>query len=170
MIVFTHDDRLPSAIRSTRAPAHIIEIVRGPNSVVSVIDSTRPADRLLDDAYAIAIDDAVPEEVKKNAVPMLCREALEVVAWDVFSARHFAAGHARVDTEEAWDTATTTRQRVGLAVDPSNDTAIGRWLSGGSARRATMTVATKGVHAGVGDYVDVVRSARLATADLAKLT
>ncbi|QZT57896.1 ATP-binding protein [Mycolicibacterium austroafricanum] len=170
VIVFTHDDRLPSAIRSTRAPAHIIEIVRGPNSVVSVIDSTRPADRLLDDAYAIAIDDAVPADVKKKAVPMLCREALEVVAWDVFSARSFAAGQSRVDTEEAWDTATTTRQRVGLAVDPSNDTAIDRWLSGGSARRATMTVATKGVHAGVDDYVDVVRSARLATADLAKLT
>ncbi|WP_264033528.1 AAA family ATPase [Mycolicibacterium duvalii] len=170
VIVFTHDDRLPSVIRSTRAPAHIIEIVRGPNSVVSVVDSTRPADRLLDDAYAIAIDDAVPVDVKRKAVPMLCREALEVVAWDVFSARHFAKGHSRVNTEEVWGAATTTRQRVGLAVDPSDDAVIDRWLSGGSARRATMAVATKGAHAGVDDYVDVVRCARLATADLAKLT
>lgn len=169
VIVFTHDDRLPSAIRSTRAPAHIIEIVRGQNSVVSVVDSTRPADRLLEDAYAIAIDDAVPGDVKKKAVPMLCREALEVVAWDVFSARQFATGHSRVDTEQVWDAATTTRQRVGLAVDPSNDATIDRWLSGGSARRTTMTVATKGAHAGVDDYVDVVRGARLATSDLARL-
>ncbi|UXA20546.1 AAA family ATPase [Mycobacterium sp. SMC-4] len=170
VIVFTHDDRLPSATRSTRAPAHIIEIVRGPNSVVSVVESTRPADRLLDDAYAIAVDDAVPADVKKKAVPMLCREALEVVAWDVFSARHFSTGHSRADTEQVWDAATTTRQRVGLAVDPSNESAIDRWLSGGSARRATMTAVTKGAHRGVDDYLDVVRCARLATADLAKLT
>ncbi|WNG88501.1 hypothetical protein C6A87_004465 [Mycobacterium sp. ITM-2016-00317] len=127
------------------------------------------ADLLLDDAYAIAIDAAVPGDVEKKAVPMLCREALEVVAWDVFSARHVAAGHSRVDAEEAW-VATTTRLRVGLVVDPSSDAAIDRRLSGGSARRATMTVATKGVHAGVDDYVDAVRYARLATADLAKLT
>ena len=42
VIVFTHDDRLPSAIRMSRAPARIVELVRGANSVVTVTESTRP--------------------------------------------------------------------------------------------------------------------------------
>ena len=75
VVVFTHDDRLPSAIRMSRAPARIVELVRSANSVVTVTESTRPADRLLEDAYAVAVDDAVPDDIKKKAVPMLCREA-----------------------------------------------------------------------------------------------
>ncbi|MGV0579199.1 AAA family ATPase [Mycolicibacterium elephantis] len=169
VIVFTHDDRLPSAIRVSRAPARIVELTRSSNSVVSVTESTRPADRLLDDAYAIAVDEAVPDDIKKKAIPALCREALEATAWDVYSSRMLAAGHSRTELEDAWDDATTTRLRVALAVDPLNDSAIDKWLSGGSARRAAMMVATKGAHAGVQDYKEAVKQARLATGDLRKL-
>ena len=144
VIVFTHDDRLPSAIRMSRSPARIVELVRGANSVVTVTESTRPADRLLEDAFAIAVDEAVPDDIKKKAVPLLCREALEVTAWDVFSSRQFTAGNSRTELEDIWNDATTTRQRVALAVDPTNNAAIDKWLAGGSARRATMAVATKG--------------------------
>ncbi|KKW65691.1 recombinase RecF [Mycolicibacterium elephantis] len=169
VIVFTHDDRLPSAIRVSRAPAQIVELTRSSNSVVSVTESTRPADRLLDDAYAIAVDEAVPDDIKKKAIPALCREALEATAWDVYSSRLLTAGHSRTELEDAWDDATTTRLRVALAVDHLNDSAIDKWLSGGSARRAAMMVATKGAHAGVQDYKEAVKQARLATGDLRKL-
>lgn len=169
VIVFTHDDRLPSAIRMSRSRARIIEITRGANSVVTVTESTRPADRLLGDAYAIAVDDAVPDEIKKKAVPMLCREALEATAWDVYSSRQLTVGRSRYEVEEAWDSATTTRLRVALAVDPLDVSAIDKWLSGGAARRAAMAVATKGAHTGVQDFVEAVKVARLATGDLAKL-
>ena len=118
VIVFTHDDRLPSAIRMSRAPARIVELVRGANSVVTVTESTRPADRLLDDAYAIAADKAVPDDIKKKAVPVLCREALEATAWDVYSSRQLTAGRSRAELEQTWEDATTTRLRVALAVDP----------------------------------------------------
>jgi ABC-type lipoprotein export system ATPase subunit len=90
VVVFTHDDRLPSAIRRSRAPARIVEVMRGASSAVTVTESSRPATRMLEDAFAIAADDAVPDVVKKAAVPMLCREALESTAWDVFSARLLA--------------------------------------------------------------------------------
>jgi DNA repair exonuclease SbcCD ATPase subunit len=43
VIVFTHDDRLPSAIRTSRARARIVELIRGANSVVTVTESSRPA-------------------------------------------------------------------------------------------------------------------------------
>ena len=92
VIVFTHDDRLPSAIRRSRVNARIIEVVRGANSTVSVVESTRPATRLLDDAYAVAADDAVPAKIKRAAIPALCREAVEAAAWDLYSAKAFAGG------------------------------------------------------------------------------
>ena len=121
VIVFTHDDRLPSAIRMSRSPARIVELVRGANSVVTVTESTRPADRLLDDAFAIAVDEAVPDDIKKKAVPVLCREALEATAWDVFSSRQLTAGQLprrtrghlgeRHDDEAARRTGGRSRQR-----------------------------------------------------------
>lgn len=69
VIVLTHDNRLPAAIRTSRAPARIVEVTRAMNSAISVVDSTRPATRLLDDAFAIAADEAVPEDIKRSAIP-----------------------------------------------------------------------------------------------------
>ena len=169
VVVFTHDDRLPSAIRQSRAPARIVEVTRGANSAVTVMESSRPATRMLGDAFAVAADDAVPDAVKKAAVPMLCREALESTAWDVFSARLLAEGHSHVDFEEAWEKATSTKKRLGLAVNPDDEAAVDKWLSGGSARRAALKAAAKGAHSGVTDYRDAVKSTRLAVVDLAKL-
>jgi ABC-type lipoprotein export system ATPase subunit len=169
VVVFTHDDRLPAAIRRSRAPARIVDVVRGSNSVVTVAESSRPATRMLDDAFAIAADDAVPATVKKAAVPMLCRLALEATAWDVFSGRALAAGRSQADVDDAWESASTTRKRVALAVDPGSDEAVEKWLSGGSARKAALKVATKGAHTGVSDYRAAVQSARSAVDDLGRL-
>ena len=77
-------------------------------------ESTRPGDRLLDDAYAIAADNAVPDDIKKKAIPALCREALEATAWDVYSSRQLTVGRTRSELEDAWENATTTRLRVGV--------------------------------------------------------
>jgi hypothetical protein len=56
----THDNRPTEAIRSYRTPARIVEVTRAVKSAISMVESTRPATRLLDDAFAIA-DEAVPE-------------------------------------------------------------------------------------------------------------
>ena len=171
MVVLTHDDRLPAVIRRSGAPARIIEITRGMNSAVSVAESTRPATRLLDDAYAIAADEAVPDAIKNAAVPLLCREALEVTAWDVFSAKALAKGRSREHIEADWENAMSTRKRLALALtlDPDDAAAIDRWRAGGRARRNTMGVATKGIHDGVDDYRSTVNDARLAIGDLARM-
>jgi ABC-type lipoprotein export system ATPase subunit len=172
VVVFTHDDRLPAAIRRSRAPARIVEVTRGSNSAVTVTESSRPATRLLDDAYAIAADDAVPDAVKDAAIPVLCREALEATSWDVFTAKALAHGSSREHVEDEWEDAGNTRKRLTLAIALNSDdsAAIDKWLAGGSARRVTLAVATKGAHGGVqGDYRFVVNQARLATGDLAKL-
>lgn len=169
VVVFTHDDRLPSAIRRSRAPARIVEVMRGANSTVTMTESSRPATRMLDDAFAIAADDAVPDTIKKAAVPMLCREALESTAWDVFSARLLARGHTHDQIEASWDKATSPKRRLALAVNADDEAAVDKWLSGGSARRDALRAATKGAHRGVTDYRDAVRATRLAIGDLAEL-
>lgn len=170
VIVFTHDNRLPAAIRNSRAPARIVEVTRALNSAISMVDSTRPATRLLDDAFAIAVDEAVPEDVKRSAIPALCREALEATAWDVYSSKAFAAGVTREEIETAWEGATKTAKRLALALAGNADdpAAVDKWKAGGRARRDTLTVVNKGVHQGVSDYKAAVNDARLAVGDLAK--
>lgn len=168
VIVLTHDNRLPAAIRGSRAPARIVEVMRAANSAISVVDSTRPATRLLDDAFAIAADDAVPEEIKRSAIPALCREALEATAWDVYSSKALADGQSRADVERVWESATKTARRLALALggNADDDLAVDKWKSGGRARRETLSVVNKGVHQGVSDYKGAVNDARLAVGDL----
>ncbi|WAC90169.1 AAA family ATPase [Mycobacterium sp. Aquia_213] len=169
VIVLTHDDRLPAAIRRSRAQARILEVTRGANSLVAVTDSSRPATRLLDDAYAIAADDAVPDAIKKAAIPVLCREALESVAWDAFCAAGLIGGRSSAILEADWQGRTNTRMRVASAVDPSDPTAVDKWIGGGSARQAAMAVATKGIHGGVQDYKVAVQVTKTAVNDLSRL-
>lgn len=166
VIVFTHDDRLPAAIRRSQAPAVIVEVSRSANSQVSVQEASNPAKRLLDDAFAIAADNGVPMEIKKVAVPVLCRDALEGTAWDVYAARELAAGHTRADIEATWAKAKLTKSRIGLALSSTDDGAFSRWLSGGSARRAAMSVATNAIHNGTVDFKDAVNATRTAIRDL----
>ncbi len=167
VIVFTHDDRLPAAIRRSQAPAVIVEVSRSANSQVNVQESSNPAKRLLDDAFAIAADNGVPLEIKKVAIPVLCRDALEGTAWDVYAARELAAGQSRADVEATWEKAKLTKSRVGLAISSTDDGAFSKWLSGGSARRTAMSVATNAIHNGTVDFKDAVNSTRTAIRDLA---
>ncbi len=171
VVVFTHDDRLPAAIRRSRAPARIIEVTRGPNSAVSMTESSRPATRLVDDAFAIAADEAVPDEIKNAAIPVLCREAIEATCWEVFASKALSGGRSRAEVEDTWEKAAKTRRRLALAValDPDDDAAVEKWRSGGRARRDTLRVVTTGLHQGVADYRGAVNDARLAVDDLSKL-
>lgn len=169
VVVFTHDDRLPSAIRTSRTKARIIEVTRAANSSVYLAESSDPATRLLDDAFAIAKDDAVPDTVKNRAIPRLCREALELTAKDVFAARAFAQGRSRADVESEWASAHKVTARLALALNLEVDDQAGRdkWLAGGSARRATMGVVNSGLHVGTYNPAGAVNDARRTVADLA---
>jgi energy-coupling factor transporter ATP-binding protein EcfA2 len=172
VIVMTHDNRLPAAIRASRAPARIVEVTRAMNSAISVVESTRPATRLLDDAFAIAVDGAVPEDIKRSAIPALCREALEGTAWDVYSSKALADGRSREDIEDTWEAATKTARRLALALAGNADdpAAVDKWKAGGRARADTLSVVNKGIHQGVADYKAAVNDARLAVGDLARCT
>jgi hypothetical protein len=165
VIVFTHDDRLPAAISRADAPARVIQVNRRANSVVSMEESSNPASRALDDAVAIAYDEKVPDEVKRRAIPHLCRDALEYPAWDVYSTRTLTAGASRTEAEAAWEGAKRIRARLTLALG-GGDTALDAWLGTWSARKLALKVANKGVHEGFDDYKAAVNATRTAVNDL----
>ena len=169
VVVFTHDDRLPAAIRRSSVPARIIEVTRSANSAVEVEDSLTPATRALDDAFKIARDEAVPDEVKKRAVGVLCREGFEAALWDVYSAREFGRGASRFEVEAEWEAATTVRMRIALAVgaDAKDTVAVDKWLAGRTARKVTLGVVNRGAHEGVHDFAGAVNAVRASVEDLA---
>lgn len=171
VIVLTHDDRLPAAIRVSRTEARIIEVTREANSAVHVAESSDPATRLLDDAFAIAADDAVPDDIKGRAIPRLCREALEVTAKDVFAARALRQGRSRSDVESIWEAARKVADRLALALSltAEDKQAVDKWLSGGSTRKQTMAVVNKGLHQGAYNPKGAVNDARRTVADLAEV-
>src|SRR5207253_6791469 len=61
VIVFTHDDRLPEAVRRLGLPATVHSVTRRAKSVVEVRETSDPVTSLIDDARAIALTGELPE-------------------------------------------------------------------------------------------------------------
>ena len=63
VVVFTHDDRLPEAVRSLGIDATVLEVTRRPGSQVNVRLALDPVERALQDAGALCADDKLPAAV-----------------------------------------------------------------------------------------------------------
>ena len=167
VVVLTHDDRLPEAVRRLQIPARILEVTRDVGSVVAVHRATDPADRYLSDARAVASDPAVPDDVASRVVPELCRLALEATCRDVWFRAQFARGGARADVERSWARARTTRARLALAVRGDQNASLDAWLTQ-RQRRAALTVCAAGVHVGLpGNAHQAVRDVERVVRELA---
>ena len=171
VIVLTHDDRLPAAIRVSRTQARILEVTRDANSVVRVEESSDPATRILDDAFAIAADDAVPDEIKARAIPRLCREALEVTAKDVFASQALKLGRSRIEVESTWEAARKVFSRLALALSlkPDDKQTVDNWLAAKPHRKATMAIVNKALHQGAFNPKGAVNDTRRTVAELAEV-
>ncbi|MGE0816169.1 MAG: AAA family ATPase [Vicinamibacterales bacterium] len=77
VIVFSHDDRLPEAVRRLGLPARILRVTRRANSVVEIQEALDPVHGYLDDARAVLKTDDLRSDVKARVVPGFCRMALE---------------------------------------------------------------------------------------------
>jgi hypothetical protein len=116
VIVFTHDERLPEAVRRLRLDARILEVTRRPGSVVEVVEALDPVSRSLKDARAVAMTERLPLEVARRVVPGLCRQAIEAACLDVVRHKRLGRGDPHAAVEEALESATTTKQRLALAL------------------------------------------------------
>lgn len=167
VVVFSHDDRLPAALRRMNTPARIYEVVRGPESQVSISTAEDPTTRYLGDADALCKDTNVPAETLRRTLPGLLRMAVEAAARDRFYATRLTRGEVLDDVEAIWNDAHGTSQRVSLAIHddirPLDD-----WLRTES-RKKGLGVATSGFHKGLysgTDPRDAVHHTRRAVEDV----
>jgi recombinational DNA repair ATPase RecF len=116
VVVFTHDDRLRSAVRQLQLPATVWAVTRRERSVVALKKADDPVERYLDDARAMARTQQLPEEVRAVAVAGLCRGALEAACFEVITTRELGAGVPHRDVEHALESAHTLHHVMALAL------------------------------------------------------
>ena len=162
VVVFTHDDRLPEAVRRLQLGATIWEVARQERSVVDLRRSEDPVARYLDDALAVARTEALTPAAQRRVVPGLCRSAIEAACHEVVRARRLAGGHRHVDVEAALSGCTTTMTTLALALfdDGAAGDRVFTTLNARLGRRAgdALRACREGAHAGHdGSLVDLVR-------------
>ena len=114
VIVFTHDDRLPSACRRLDLSADIIEITRQSESRVSASFAEHPAEKAIGDAYALAKTERLPPSLKQQIVPIHCRRAVESQVQDLTWRRLLRDGKTHDEIEQILDEADTTVSLLSL--------------------------------------------------------
>lgn len=116
VVVFTHDDRLPAAIRRLDVPATILEVHRSSGSRVQIRSCETPASRYLSDADALARSADVPPLVRGRAVPGFLRLALESHFMDLYRRRASRAGTPQDAIEQTLDDARTLMDIAALGI------------------------------------------------------
>lgn len=89
VVVFSHDDRLATAIRQMAVDARLVEVTRETGSKIHVKETLNQAKRYVSDVRALVKDEDVPDDVKRRVAPGLFRLALESAAQQQF----YAAAH-----------------------------------------------------------------------------
>jgi recombinational DNA repair ATPase RecF len=116
VLVFTHDDRLPEAVRRLSIPARICEVGRRPGSVVQIRAALTPVERLLKDAGDLCSDNALPAMVAARVVPGICRLAVEATLTEAIRRTQLRTGKRHADVEAGIDAAGTLTKRAALAM------------------------------------------------------
>ena len=114
VVVFTHDDRLPDAIRSLGIEATILQVQRRKNSEIEVRPVHDPAKQYLADANFIR-KMQLPPQVQQAVVPSLLRQAIEAASQVAIRKRRLSQG-ASVDDVDAELRDLQTVELVGLVL------------------------------------------------------
>jgi hypothetical protein len=116
VVVFTHDDRLPEAVRRLDIAAEILEVTRREGSIVELRRSLDPVGRYLEDALAVAGTAGLPSSAAAHVVPGLCRLALEATFMEVVRRRRLTRGEAHGTVEAALSEAGSMSGLAALAL------------------------------------------------------
>jgi hypothetical protein len=128
-------------------------VTRRENSEVELTTTVDPTQQNLDDAEAIAMDSAVPEELARRVVPGYCRAAIEAAAIEIVRRRRIGRGESHRDIEKLLETNAATRSLLSLALfDTANRGAEVAGKVGGWGIWATevLDTAIRGAHKGAG--------------------
>lgn len=173
VIVFTHDDRLPEAVRRLGIPTTIVGVTRRPKSVVEVRLERDPVEAYLADAFALIKTQDLPDAVKRQVVPGFLRLAIEATCVSMVRRRRLSHGTPHAEVEAAIDACRTTTQKAALAlfddVDKGGD--VMRRLNGfGPWAGDAFKQCNQGAHASAeGDMESLARDAQSLVRKLAAL-
>jgi hypothetical protein len=159
VIVFTHDDRLPEAVRRLGIDARIIEVTRHEDSNVDLRLSLDPVARNLDDARALVRTRELPEVVAHQVVPSFCRAAIEAACIEVVRRRRIERGESHVAVEAELERAVKTTSKLALAIfdDASRGGEVAAKVqSWGEAAADAWGISTRGAHAGYRGSLDEI--------------
>lgn len=116
VIVFTHDERLPEAVRRMDIEATILSVTRRPKSVVEVRTALTPVRAHIEDALALIHTAELPRDILSRLVPGFCRSALEASFMQVVRRRRLAAGRPHGEVEEELSSALKLTPLAALAL------------------------------------------------------
>jgi hypothetical protein len=175
VLVFTHDDRLPDAVRRLNLPAKTIEILRREGSIVEHREVRSPVRQYIDDAFALVNTKDLPKIARERVVPGLCRQSVEAACVDVVRRRRLERGESHDDVEGLFETNGKLLPRLALALFDDADKAgdvyaslknrIGPW------QIDTVKLCNEGAHKGFpgGDALSFVRNVEQLANELLKL-
>lgn len=116
LIVFTHDNRLPDAIRRLEIDATIWEVTRRHGSVVELRKNLDPMIRYLDDAHAIARTTDLPDDIRWPVTAGFCRSAIEAACHDRIRREHLGRGEPHTAVEALISNARSLNETAALAI------------------------------------------------------
>ncbi len=174
VVVFTHDDRLPTAVRRLQIPATILSVTRRPRSHVELKTSLDPVQAAIEDARAVELSGGLPDEVTRRVVPSLCRQAIEAACLESGRRRLLGIGMGLDECEEKWADAVRLLPRIAIALYGDADRAgdvygtlnnkFGRWAA--DTARACNEMAHSGAPEGT-DLKGLINSAESLAKELA---
>ncbi|WP_228991398.1 AAA family ATPase [Streptomyces sp. DH8] len=170
VVVFTHDTRLPQALKYLRLPATVHTVDRRERSSVRVRSGDDPVKQALHDAKALARTRDLPGDVVTRVLPGLCRTALEAALLEPARRRLLGTGLSHHEIERRIAKAHKLTELASLALYGESDR-VGETmtdLTRAYGQQATDHIrwCNKGSHEAVpiGDVEEIIRR----TADLAK--
>jgi energy-coupling factor transporter ATP-binding protein EcfA2 len=174
VIVFTHDDRLPQAIRRLGIEATTVEVSRGEQSVVELRPALTPVERHIEDARAVISTADLPGDVAARVVPGFCRFAIDAACMEAVRRRRIGRGdaHAEVERELSAVTRTTVFAALALFDDGGRGGDVLATINSrfGRAAADAFKRVNQSVHTGAtGDLRELVREAAILARKLAEL-
>ena len=116
VIVFTHDERLPAAVRRLRIGHRVLAVGRRERSVVSCTPVGNPVQQHLDDARAVLLTDGLDESTRRRVIPGFCRQAIEAACIEAVRRSRAEAGCDLIETEKDISRARTLNHKLALAL------------------------------------------------------
>jgi hypothetical protein len=98
VVVFSHDTRLPDALRYHRLPATVLDVTRQDRSLVSVRRADDPVSAALREARQVVRDLAREPGLLAEVLPGLCRVALEAALHEVAMRAVFDPGNSPAES------------------------------------------------------------------------